>query len=140
MSSIAIESNRPIAARVNNGAEFGGRLLLALLFLISGLGKLGAYSGTAAYMASQGVPGALLPVVIATEILGAAAIIVGWQTRTVAIVLAGFTLLAAFLFHNNFADQVQTIMFMKNISIAGGFLLLAAHGAGAWSLDRRRER
>jgi len=139
MSNIAIASNRSISSTVDNGAEFGGRLLLALLFLISGLGKLGAYSGTAAYMASQGVPGALLPGVIATEVLGAAAIIAGWQTRTVALLLAGFTLLAAFVFHNNFADQVQAIMFLKNVSIAGGFLLLAAHGAGAWSIDRRRE-
>jgi len=139
MSNIAVASNRSISSTVDNGAEFGGRLLLALLFLISGLGKLGAYSGTAAYMASQGVPGALLPVVIATEVLGAAAIIAGWQTRIVALLLAGFTLLAAFVFHNNFADQVQAIMFLKNVSIAGGFLLLAAHGAGAWSIDRRRE-
>ena len=138
MSSIAIAENRPIAGRVNNGAEFGGRLLLALLFLISGLGKLGAYSGTAAYMASQGVPGALLPVVIATEVLGALAIIAGWKTRLVALLLAGFTLLSAFIFHNNFADQVQAIMFLKNVSIAGGFLLLRAHGAGAWSVDRWR--
>ena len=136
----AVASNRSTSTFVDNGAEFGGRLLLALLFLISGLGKLGAYSGTAAYMASQGVPGALLPVVIATEVLGAVAIIAGWQTRLAALALAAFTLVAAFLFHNNFADQVQAIMFLKNVSIAGGFLLLAAHGAGAWSLDRRGER
>ena len=139
MSSIAIASNRSIAARVNNGAEFGGRLLLAILFLVSGLAKFGDYSGTAAHTASAGVPAALLPVVIATEILGAAAIIVGWQTRTAALALSGFTLVAAFLFHNNFADQMQAIMFMKNIAIAGGFLVLAAHGAGPWSVDRRRE-
>ena len=140
MSHIAIASNRSTSTTLDNGAEFGGRLLLALLFLISGLGKLGAYSGTAAYMASQGVPGALLPVVIATEVLGAAAIIAGWQTRIVALALAGFTLLSAFIFHNNFADQVQAIMFLKNVSIAGGFLLLAANGAGAFSLDRRAGR
>ena len=140
MSNIAVASNHSISSTVDNGAEFGGRLLLAILFLISGLGKIGAYSGTAAYMASQGVPGALLPVVIATEVLGAIAIIAGWQTRIVALALAGFTLLSAFIFHNNFADQVQAIMFLKNVSIAGGFLLLAAHGAGAWSVDRRGER
>ena len=135
----AVASNRPTSDIVDNGAEFGGRLLLAILFLISGLGKIGAYSGTAAYMASQGVPGALLPVVIATEVLGAVAIIAGWQTRLAALALAGFTVLSAFLFHNNFADQVQAIMFLKNVSIAGGFLLLVAHGAGAWSVDRWRE-
>jgi putative oxidoreductase len=139
MNSITVTSNRSINPRLDNGAEFGGRLLLALLFLISGLGKLGAYSGTAAYMASQGVPGALLPVVIATEVVGAIAIIAGWKTRLVALLLAGFTLLSAFIFHSNFADQIQAIMFLKNLSIAGGFLLLTAHGAGAWSVDRWRE-
>ena len=120
-----------------NSAELAGRLLLVLLFPLSGLGKLGAYGATAAYMSSQGVPGALLPVVIATEVLGAIAIVIGWKTRVVAFLLAGFSLLAAFAFHNNLADQTQMIMFFKNISIAGGFLLLVAHGAGQFSLDAR---
>ena len=117
--------------------ELGGRVLLAALFLISGLGKIGAYAGTAAYMSALGVPRALLPVVIATEVLGAIAIIVGWKTRITAFLLAGFTLLSALLFHNNFADQIQMIMFLKNVAIAGGFLLLVAYGAGDLSLDRR---
>lgn len=117
--------------------EVSGRTLLALLFLLSGLGKLGAYHATAAYMASVGVPGALLPAVIATEVLGALAIIVGWKTRAAATLLAGFSVLAALAFHNNFADQIQMIMFWKNISIAGGLLLLVVHGAGPVSLDGR---
>ncbi len=120
-----------------NLAELGGRVLLAALFLLSGVGKLGAYSATAGYMAAVGVPGALLPLVIATEVLGALAIIAGWQTRTVAFLLAGFSLLSAALFHHEFANQIQMIMFLKNVSIAGGFLLLVAHGAGPLSLDRR---
>ncbi|MGQ0619796.1 MAG: DoxX family protein [Panacagrimonas sp.] len=115
-----------------------GRVLLAALFLLSGLGKLGAYAGTVAYMAAMGVPGALLPLVIALEVLGGLAIILGWHTRLVAFLLAGFSLVSAALFHHDFADQVQMIMFLKNVSIAGGFLLLIAHGAGAWSLDARR--
>ena len=123
-----------------NGAELAGRILLSAIFLISGLGKIGAYAGTAAYMASQGVPGALLPFVIATEVLGAVAIIAGWQTRIAAFLLAGFSLLSALLFHANFADQMQMISFLKNVSIAGGFLLLVANGAGALSLDRRAGR
>ena len=123
--------------RVGNIAELSGRILLAALFLLSGFGKLGAYAATTAYMTSVGVPGALLPVVIGTEVLGAVAIIVGWQTRTVAFLLAGFTLLSAALFHNSFSDQIQMIMFLKNVSIAGGFLLLVANGAGTLSLDRR---
>lgn len=105
---------------------------------MSGIGKISAYSGTAAYMASTGVPGALLPVVIAIEVLGAAAIIIGYKTRIVAFLMAGFTLVTALLFHNNFQDQIQMIMFLKNVSIAGGFLLLVANGAGPLSVDRRK--
>jgi putative oxidoreductase len=117
--------------------EITGRILLASLFLLSALSKLGAYSATAAYMSAFGVPAALLPVVIATEGLGALAIILGWRTRIAAGVLAGFSVLAAVKFHSNFADQIQMIMFLKNISIAGGFLLLVANGAGPLSIDRR---
>ena len=117
--------------------EVTGRVLLAVLFLLAGLSKLGAYSATAAYMASAGVPGALLPAVIATEVLGSLAIILGWKTRIVATLMAGFTLLTALMFHTNFADQTQMIMFLKNVSIAGGFLSLIAHGAGRFSVDAR---
>jgi putative oxidoreductase len=122
---------------VQKVSELAGRLFLAAIFLLSGLGKIGAYAGTAAYMASVGVPGALLPAVIALEVLGAIAIIVGWKTRIAAVLLAGFTMLSGVLFHNNFADQVQMIMFLKNVAITGGFLLLVAHGPGALTLDRR---
>jgi putative oxidoreductase len=115
-----------------------GRVLLASLFLLAGLQKIGAYEGTAGYMASQGVPGALLPIVIALEVLGALAIIVGWKTRLVAFLLAGFSLVSAALFHFKPDDAMQMTMFLKNVSIAGGFLLLVAHGAGAYSLDNRR--
>jgi len=126
-------SSAPLA----RAAELGGRLLLSALFILSGVGKLGAYAGTAAYMASAGVPGALLPLVIALEIGGGLAILLGWYTRIVAFLLAGFTLIAAFVFHSHFADQIQMIMFWKNVSITGGLLLLVVHGAGAWSIDGR---
>jgi putative oxidoreductase len=119
-------------------SELAGRILLSALFLLSGLGKLGAYSVTAGYMAAVGLPSALLPAAIAIEILGALAIILGWRTRAVAALLAGFTLVTAVVFHSNFADQVQMIMFLKNVAITGGFLLLVANGAGPLSLDRRR--
>jgi putative oxidoreductase len=122
------------------GTELAGRILLAALFLLSGLGKIGSYSTTAAYMSSVGVPAALLPLVIATEVGGAISIIVGWKTRVAAFLLAGFTLLTAFIFHNNFADQIQMVMFLKNVSIAGAFLLLAVNGAGPLSIDRRLAR
>lgn len=121
---------------LQNGATLAGRILLASIFLAAGLGKLGAgYAGTQAYMASQGVPGALLPLVIALEIGGAALLIAGWWTRLSALALAGFTLVAAALFHANFAEPMQQILFLKNVAIAGGFLVLVACGAGAWSLD-----
>jgi len=125
------------ANTVQKAAELGGRILLSMLFLLSGLGKIGAYAGTAAYMSSVGVPGALLPAVIATEVLGALAIMVGWKTRVIAFLLAGFSLLTAVVFHNNFGDQIQMIMFLKNVSIAGGYLLLVANGPGPLSIDRR---
>ena len=123
---------------VHKLSELAGRILLSVLFLISGLGKITAYAGTAAYMSSLGLPGALLPVAIATEVLGVLAIIIGWQTRIAAFLLAGYSLLTALIFHANFADQVEMVMFLKNVSIAGGLLLLVANGAGPWSLDSRR--
>ena len=124
-------------SRPNGFTEAAGRVLLALLFLLAGGSKLGAYGATVAYMSSAGVPGALLPAVIATELGGALAIILGWKTRVVAAWLAAFSVLTALTFHNNFADQTQMIMFLKNLSIAGGFLLLVANGAGPLSIDRR---
>ena len=123
----------------SNLADLSGRVLISALFLISGLGKIAGFAGTQAYMASVGVPGALLPLVIALEVLGAAAIIVGYRTRLVAAGLALFSVASGVLFHGG-ADQMQQIMLFKNVAIAGGFLLLVARGAGDWSLDARRER
>jgi len=114
-----------------------GRVLIALIFVMSGVNKLANFAGTQAYMDSAGVPGVLLPLVIAVELLGGLAIILGWHTRLAAFLLAGFTLLSGILFHANFADQMQTIMFMKNLAIAGGFLLIVALGAGPYSIDNR---
>jgi len=137
-SSNTSENQSSVALRA--WTELAGRFFLVALFLISGLGKLAAYSATAAFMASAHVPGALLPLVIATELLGALAILLGWRTRIVSLLLAGFTFATAVLFHNNFGDQVQTIMFLKNISIVGAFLMLAANGAGPISLDARNAK
>jgi putative oxidoreductase len=125
---------------MKNFADLAGRVLLAVLFLIAGIGKLGDYAGTQAYMTSTGVPGALLPLVIALELGGGALVVAGLWTRPIALALGAFTVLAALLFHANFADPMQQIMFLKNLSIAGGFLLLAANGAGAWSVDARRRK
>lgn len=115
------------------------RILLAHIFLLAGISKLGAgYAATQGYMEHMGVPGMLLPLVILLEIGGAVALIVGWQTRWAAYALAVFTLLSAFLFHFNLADVIQKIMFMKNIAIVGGLLLLAEYGPGAYSLENRK--
>ena len=89
-------------------------------------------------MDAMGVPGVLLPLLILLEIAGSLMIIVGWKTKWTSIALALFTVVAAAIFHSNFADQMQMILFMKNIAIVGGFLLLAVHGAGAYSLDNRK--
>lgn len=115
-----------------------GRIFLSLIFVVSGLGKITNFAGTQAYMESVGVPGLLLPAVIALEVLGGLAIVVGWQTRIVALLLAGFSLLSGLLFHADFGDQMQFIMFMKNLALTGGFLMLVALGPGAWSLDQRK--
>jgi putative oxidoreductase len=136
-SHSTIQPLESTANAVQKVSELGGRILLSVLFLLSGLGKVGAYAGTAAYMSSLGVPGGLLPLVIATEVLGALAIVVGWKTRVTAFLLAGYSLLTAVIFHSNFGDQIQMIMFFKNIAIAGGFLLLVANGSGPLSMDRR---
>ena len=122
----------------SNAAALACRFLLAAIFIQEGWGKIGGYEGAVAYMAKAGVPGALLPIVIAVELLGGILIAIGWQTRLAAIGLGAFSILAALLFHMNFGDRNQEIHFMKNLAIAGGFLALAAGGPGAWSIDGRR--
>ena len=114
------------------------RILLAQLFILSGFSKIGGYAGTQGYMTSMGVPGALLPLVILLELGGGLALLVGFMTRWVALALAGFTFLAALIFHHNFADQMQLVNFMKNLAITGGLLLLVQHGANVPSIDSAR--
>ncbi len=115
--------------------DLAGRILLAVLFIPAGFSKIGGYEGTQGYMEAMGVPGMLLPLVILLEIGGGILLIAGFQTRWVALALAGFSVVAAFLFHYQPAEQMQMILFMKNIAVAGGFLLLVAKGAGAYSVD-----
>ena len=121
------------------------RLLLAVMFLLGGIGKFAGLDGTAGYIASVGLPAPQLLAVGAglLEVVGAVLLIVGWQARWAALALAGFTLLASFLFHNYWtlpADQqmMQQLMFMKNLAITGGLLAVFAFGAGSLSLDQRR--
>jgi putative oxidoreductase len=125
---------------VGPSAALVGRILIAALFVISGLSKIGGYAAAQGYMQSVGVPGALLPVVILLELGGGIAIILGLYTRLVALLLAGFSVLTGLLFHAGSPDPVQQIMFLKNIGLAGGFLLLVAYGAGRLSIDGLRQR
>ena len=125
--------------------SLAARLLLAALFLPAGLSKLFGFTGTVGYVASVGLPLPLLGAVLAValEVLGGLALIVGFQTRWAALLMALFTVAAGVLFHNFWAApaeafQVQQIMFMKNLAIAGGLLALTAFGPGALSLDAKR--
>jgi len=123
---------------MKNYQSLAARILLAHIFILAGFTKITGYAGTQAYMDAMGVPGMLLPLVIILELGGGIALVVGWQTRWTAYALAAFSVLAALIFHRNIAEQMQMIMFMKNLAISGGLLLLAQHGAGAMSLDNRK--
>jgi putative oxidoreductase len=112
------------------------RACMAAIFILSGIGKAGAFAGTQAYMEAFGLPGFLLIPAIVFEIGAGLAILVGFQTRLFAVLLAGFSLVTAFIFHADFGDQLQQIMFLKNVAMAGGFLLLARVGAPQLSVDR----
>lgn len=121
---------------LSNLSMLSGRAMLASIFIIAGVSKISGYSGTQAYMESTGVPGLLLPAVIALEVLGGMAILLGFQTRLAAALLAGFTLMAALLFHSDFSQQMQMILFMKNIAISGAFLVLFSQGPGEWAITQ----
>jgi putative oxidoreductase len=122
------------------------RVLMAALFLPAGVAKVTGFAGTVGYVASVGLPlptvGAALALVV--EIAGSLALLAGFGTRMAAVVLAVFTLAASFFFHAYWAVPAEQVfvtqlLFFKNIAVVGGLLALAAHGAGAWSLDARRD-
>ncbi|MBX9588011.1 MAG: DoxX family protein [Hyphomonadaceae bacterium] len=119
-----------------------GRVLLAVLFLLSGLAKLAAPAATIGYIASAGVPFPLLGYVVAlgVELGGSLLLLAGFHVRIAAATMAAFTIAAALAFHNNFADQNEMIHFLKNVALAGGLLQVVAFGAGPFSLDARRVR
>lgn len=123
---------------MNAYAHLVGRILIALIFVVAGAGKIADQSGTVAFMESAGVPGILLWPTIALELLGGIAIIVGFQTRIVAWLLALFCILAAVLFHLDFNNAMQTTLFLKDIAIAGGLLLLASSSVLYLALDNRQ--
>ena len=121
-----------------------GRILLALIFVVSGLGKITGFAGTAAYMASKGLPmvQVLLPLAIAAELGGGLLLALGWKTRWAAALLVLFLIPTTLIFHQFWGldpklAQMQQIHFLKNVAIMGGMLMVIAGGAGAWSLDRK---
>ena len=128
------------SSKLQNTLSFVGRILLSLIFVVSGFGKLAAPAGTIGYISSVGLPFPELGYALAVfaEVGLGLALLVGFKARLAAAGLAVFTLATALAFHNNFADQIQMIMFMKNITIIGGLLLVVAHGAGGFSLDNRK--
>jgi putative oxidoreductase len=127
-----LEASGPLAA---SGLAVG-RVLLAALFVLEGWSKIRGYQAAADYMDGYGVPGALLPAVIALELGGGLMLALGWRTRIAAVALAGFCVAAAVLFHSQLLDRSHLLHFEKDLAIAGGLLVLAVAGAGRWSVDR----
>ncbi|MFZ5674735.1 MAG: DoxX family protein [Pseudomonadota bacterium] len=138
--SVATTLNSTATATSANVAAILGRVLISAIFILSGVSKLTAVSGTIGYIEAAGLP--LAPVAFAVavtlEVLGGIALIAGFKTRWVAGALALFSVVTAFAFHGNLADQNQFIHFFKNIAMAGGLLQLVAFGGGALSLDARK--
>jgi putative oxidoreductase len=114
-----------------------GRIMLALIFILAGISKIQDPASATGYMQSAGLPAALLWPTIALEVIGGICVAIGFQTRIAAFALAIFSIAAAVIFHRNFADQMQMILFLKNIAMAGGLLLLATSERTGFSLDKR---
>jgi putative oxidoreductase len=127
---------------VQNAAALVGRILLAVIFILSGFSKITGYDGTAAYMATKlPMVSVLLPLTILVELGGGILLAIGYKARWAALALAGFSILAALVFHNFWAVEAaqkmgQQINFMKNIAITGGMLMVFAFGAGRYSVDK----
>ena len=115
------------------------RLLISALFLISAYNKIFSIDGTMSWMEGYGIPGFLLYPTIAVEIILPLFVIIGYQARISASLLAIFCIATAFLFHFDFVDQMQTIAFLKNLGLAGGFLFIVANGTREWSVDREKK-
>ena len=117
--------------------EILGRVLLSAIFLINGIGKIFNYEGTIQYMENFDVPGYLIIPAITVEILFPILLILGYYTKFSALVLSLFTLVLAVIFHTDFSNQMQLMSFLKNIAIAGGFLIIFVYGPGKYSIDHK---
>ena len=122
---------------MTNIADLVGRILISALFFLNGIFKINNYEGTIGWMEGFGMPGILLIPTIILEILGPVLIIIGYKTKLAAGLLSLFCIATAFIFHNDFADQMQFTSFLKNIALAGGFLILFVNGAKGFSLDNK---
>ena len=122
-----------------NLIDFIARLLISALFLISAYNKILSIDGTMSWMEGFGIPGLLLYPTIALEIILPLFIIIGYQARLSAALLAIFCIATAFIFHYDFVDQMQTIAFLKNLGLAGGFLFIVANGTKDWAVDREKK-
>ena len=122
---------------MSNIADLIGRILISALFLLNGIFKISNYDGTVGWMESFGMPGILLIPAIILEIAGPVLIIIGYKTKLAAGLLSLFCIATAFIFHNDFANQMQLTSFLKNIALAGGFLILFVNGAKGFSLDNK---
>ena len=120
-----------------NIADLIGRILISALFLLNGIFKISNYDGTIGWMESFGMPGILLIPAIILEIAGPVLIIIGYKTKLAAGFLSLYCIATAFIFHNDFANQMQLTSFLKNIALAGGFLILFVNGAKGFSLDNK---
>jgi len=133
----------PLVTRLGGIEEIclmSARGMMGLFFIYFGLDKFVHYADTSIYMSAFSVPELFLPVVILLEVGGGIALLIGWRLKMIAGLLAAFTILAALLFHSDFSEQVQTILFMKNIAIAAGLLLFVVLGAGRLSLDAQKPK
>jgi putative oxidoreductase len=141
MTTSSVEGTFTLSRHASSLA-LSGRVLMAAIFLISGIGKLASPAATMGYIASAGLPlpQVALAVAILVEVVGGIALVLGYRTRLVATILALFCLATAASFHTAFGDQNQFIHFFKNLTMAGGFLQIVAFGPGAISLDARRQR
>jgi putative oxidoreductase len=144
-SAAATRAGAASSTTFQDALALASRVLIAVMFLPAGINKISGFAGTAGYIGSVGLPMPMVgaAIAIAVEVLGGLALLAGWRTRSAALVLAGFTLVASVFFHAYWAapaDQamVQQLMFFKNIAIIGGLLALAAFGPGAWSVDGHR--
>jgi putative oxidoreductase len=124
---------------MSNLIDFIGRLLISALFLLSAYNKIFSIDGTMSWMEGFGIPGLLLYPTIALEIILPLFIIIGYNARLSAGLLSIFCVITAFIFHYDFADQIQIIAFLKNIGLAGGFLFVVANGTKEWSIDNKKK-